>query len=96
MKKIVTSKISPKIQTRKPKLKQPKIIIFGEKWCPFCRNAKLLAEKMTKDYKFVSGKSGVELKKLLKSKNIPKTIPQITVNGKHIGGFTNLELIYLK
>ena len=81
---------------KKSKLKQPKIIIYGEKWCPFCRNAKSLAKKMTKDYKFVSGKSGVELKKLLKSKNIPKTIPQIVVDGKHIGGFTHLQTLFMK
>ena len=98
MKRIVKSKL-PKVQTRKiskPKLKQPIITIYGEKWCPFCRNANTLARKMTKNYKFVSGKSGDELKKLLKSKNIPKTIPQVVVNGKHIGGFSNLESVFMK
>ena len=94
MKRIVKSKKIPKVQTHK--ISKPKITIYGEQWCPFCRNAKTLARKMTKNYKFISGKSGEELKKLLKSKNIPKTIPQIVVNGKHIGGFTNLESVFMK
>ena len=76
--------------------KQSTIIIYGEKWCPFCRNAKSLAKKMTKQFKFIRGKSGLELKMLLKSQNIPKTIPQIVVDGKHIGGFTNLQSLYMK
>lgn len=76
--------------------KQHKIIIYGENWCPFCRNSKSLAKKMTKDLKFISGKSGLNLKKLLKSRIVPKTIPQIVVNGKHIGGFTNLQSLFLK
>ena len=81
---------------RKITKKQRKIVIYGENWCPFCKNAKTLAKKMTKDFKFISGKSGLELKKLLKSRTIPKTIPQIVVNGKHIGGFSNLQSLYLK
>ena len=74
---------------------KPKIIIYGEKWCPFCRNAKTLARKMTSDFEFVSGKSGPELKKLIKSRSIPKTIPQVVVNGKHIGGFDKLKSLYV-
>ena len=78
------------------KISTPKIIIYGENWCPFCKNAKSLAKKMTKNYKFIPGKSGIELKKLIKSRNIPKTIPQITVDGKHIGGFSNLQKMFMK
>ena len=81
-----------KIKKRIPK--QRKIVIYGENWCPFCKNAKSLAKKMTKDYKFVSGKSGLELKKLLKLSRVPKTIPLVVVDGKHIGGFSNLQSIY--
>jgi len=85
------------MQTKsKPKDKKHKIIIYGEKWCPFCKNAKTLAKKITKDFKFVAGKSGIEIKKLIKTKTVPKTIPQIVVNGKHIGGFSNLQSLFMK
>ena len=76
--------------------KQQTIIIYGEKWCPFCTNAKSIAKKMTKKFKFISGKSSLELKRILKLRKIPETIPQIVVDGKHIGGFTNLQKQFLK
>lgn len=97
-KKDLTNKkqILSKIKSKKITKPKHKIIIYGENWCPFCRNAKLLAKKITTNYKFVSGKSGLTLKKLLKSRNIPKTIPQIVVDGKHIGGFSNLQTVFMK
>jgi len=96
MKSIVKTKKEILSKVKYRKISKPKIIIYGETWCPFCRNSKTLAKKMTKNFKFVSGKSGLKLKKLLKSRNIPRTIPQIVVDGKHIGGFTNLQSIYTK
>ena len=75
-------------------MKQHNIVIYGEKWCPFCLNAKKIAKNMTKHYKFITGKSGLQLKKILKSQKIPKTIPQIIIDGKHIGGFTELKSFY--
>ena len=79
---------------KKTKVKQKKIIIYGENWCPYCKNAKKIAKKITKNYKFISGKSGLELKRLLKLKNVPRTIPLITVDGRYIGGFSNLQAMY--
>ena len=73
------------------KIKQKKITVYGETWCPYCKNAKTLAKTITKDVKFISGKSGIQLKKLLKLKKIPKTIPLVVVDGKYIGGFSNLQ-----
>ena len=93
VKKVIKKKIIKK-KTIKKKVIKPKIIIYGEKWCPFCRNAKELSTKVTKSVKFISGKSGTQLRKILKLTNVPRTIPQIVVNGKHIGGFSNLQKIY--
>ena len=76
------------------KVKQ--ITIYGENWCPYCRNAKELAKRISKKVSFVSGKSGEELKKKLKLKKIKQTIPQIVVDGKHIGGFNKLLTKYNK
>lgn len=82
--------MTPKTKSKQRK-KQHKIEIYGENWCPFCRNAKILAKRITKKNKFISGKSGLELKKLLKLKNVPRTIPLVVVDGKYIGGFSNLK-----
>ena len=98
MKKVAKSKkqILSKVVSKKITKPKHKIIIYGENWCPFCRNAKILAKKISYKYKFVSGKSGLTLQKLLKSRKIPATIPQVVVDGKHIGGFSNLESFSMK
>lgn len=74
-----------------------KIVIYGEKWCPFCKAAKRDAKKkLSKSVKLITGLSGAEMKKKLKLKRIPKTIPQIQVDGKYIGGYSNLVNIIKK
>jgi len=70
------------------------IIIYGEKWCVFSKIAKKLASKIAVKVKFVTGLTGLKLKKLLKLRAEPKTIPQIVVDGKYIGGYTGLHSKY--
>lgn len=76
------------------KSKNVKIVIYGETWCPFCTRAKSIAKRITNDFKFISGKTGTELKRILKLKTSPKTIPIVVVNGKYIGGFSELQSLY--
>ena len=83
-----------KIKKTTPKPKPTVITIYGEKWCPFCREAKVIANAVTKRVQFVQGLSSEEIKKRAKLRSTPTTIPQIVVNGKHIGGFSNLKRLF--
>jgi glutaredoxin len=79
-------------------LKYPTIKIYGETWCPYCKLSKILAKKINPKFDpkkdFISGKTSVQLKKLLKLKSTPKTIPLILVNKKYIGGYSNLQNLF--
>jgi glutaredoxin 3 len=78
-------------------MKRPKqITIYGEHWCPYCRQAKQLAKKLKIKTKFISGKSGDYIKNELKLKKTPTTIPQISIDGKYIGGFSKLSTMFNK
>ena len=89
--------ITKKKTVVKKKIKKlPSIIIYGENWCPFCSNAKKLAKSLSSNVSFISGKSGEYIKNKYKLKTIPRTIPQIIVNKKHIGGYNALSKKYVR
>ena len=65
--------------------------IYTTKVCPYCVRAKNLLN--AKDVDFVehdlTGKDD-EREALLKRSNGMRTVPQIFINGQHIGGYDNL------
>jgi glutaredoxin 1 len=73
-------------------------VIFGRDGCPFCVRAKDVAEKIKSqhhdfDYRYVDIiKEGISKADLEKSAGKPcPTVPQIFIDQKHIGGFTEFE-----
>jgi len=74
------------------KHKKAKIItIYGSNSCLFCREAKKLARRMCNTVRFIEGLNAQEMKKVMNLNKAPTTIPQILVDGKHIGGYSDLE-----
>lgn len=95
-KKVIKKRKVAKKQTKKPKKKiikkkkhQSALIISAE-WCPYCQKAKMLLSK--KKIKFLNvdiekNNIGSEDINMLTGKT---SIPQIYLNGKYIGGYTDL------
>ena len=84
----------PKKQ-QKHKMNDEEIIIYTWSTCPYCINAKRLLRENNMKY---TEKEVVQNKKYLqemKKKTGETSVPQIFINGKHIGGFTELQE-YLK
>ncbi len=73
------------------------IEIYTIPTCPFCKKAKALLEDNYLEYKEydISHDEEKEREELGKKFNISGyvTVPQITINGKYIGGYTNLKEI---
>lgn len=64
-----------------------KVKILGTEECPFCTKAKLLCDLKGIEYEF-------ELKTVNDIKALGyRTVPQIWVNGEHVGGFTDFEKV---
>jgi len=73
-------------------------VIFGRPGCPYCVRARELAEKLTHDrddfsYRYVDIQAeGITKEDLSKSVGKPvETVPQIFIDEKPIGGYTDLE-----
>lgn len=76
------------------------VVIFGRPGCPYCVRAKELAEKVKNnaenfDYRYVDiYAEGISKEDLSKSVGKPvETVPQIFIDEKPIGGFTDFAPI---
>ena len=67
------------------------LIIYGWNWCPWCQKAKKLAKMKGISFKFI------DIEKNPNQAYFPHTgkkitsAPQIYMNGKFIGGYSDLE-----
>ncbi len=73
-----------------------RITIYSTGTCPICDKAKLLFKKWNLDYK----ESRVDLeqsalKEMLSITNHARTVPQIVIDDKWIGGFTELTELHM-
>jgi glutaredoxin 1 len=67
------------------------IEIYGKPMCPFCDKAKQLCENRKFDYTYKSLGTDFQVNELLEMFPGAKTVPQIKINGKAIGGWTEFE-----
>lgn len=70
-----------------------KIVIYGRLSCPYCVKAKELCETKVLDFEYIDYvAAGLGKEDLEKITGKPvSTVPQILVDGKAIGGFTELK-----
>lgn len=74
------------------------VVMFALEWCEFCWSARNLLAAMDIEYKSVdldsvayqAGEVGNRIREVLAEQTGSPTIPQIYVNGNHIGGCTEL------
>ncbi|KAI0673579.1 glutaredoxin [Trametes maxima] len=68
-----------------------KIAIFSKSYCPYCRRAKTLLQSkypdvQTKIYELDEIEDGSEIQNYLYEKTGQRTVPNIFINQKHVGG----------
>lgn len=76
-----------------------KIIIFGKDTCSFCIKSKTLLDKNNIEYKYIlmdEVSTYYQTNYLNKVPNTYKTVPQIFIDNKFIGGYSDLEPIINK
>jgi glutaredoxin 3 len=72
----------------------PKIEIYSATYCPYCVRAKdLLNNKGVSYNEFLVDVETKKRDEMLSRSNGRKTVPQIFINDKHIGGFDDLKAI---
>jgi glutaredoxin 3 len=69
----------------------PQVTIYSGPFCPYCVKAKALFEKKNITYEDINVKEdSAKLSEMLERSGGRKTIPQIFINGHHIGGCDDL------
>lgn len=64
--------------------------IYSKKDCPWCEKAKKLFDNLSIDYKEFVLNEDYTKQELQEKVPGAKTVPQIFINNKHIGGFSEL------
>ena len=69
----------------------PHVIVYSGPFCPYCTKAKALLDKKNVTYEDFNVKEDADkLQEMLEKSGGRKTIPQIFINGRHIGGCDDL------
>ena len=67
------------------------VIIYGKLMCPYCTLAKEFFHKHEIQYvEYLVDQNSEKLEEMLSKSNGRRTVPQIFINGKHIGGYDDL------
>ena len=75
-------------------IEQHSVVIYSKTWCPFCKQAKDLLSKVTRDLKVIEldvVPMGDQLHDVLKVMTGQTSVPVIYVGGNFIGGFSDAE-----
>jgi glutaredoxin 3 len=74
-----------------------KVEIYSKPQCPYCVKAKNLADLESLDYDYYMLDVDFTREQLFEKFPTARTFPQITIDGKSIGGYTEFEShIYVK
>ncbi|EDO36222.1 predicted protein [Nematostella vectensis] len=72
-----------------------KVMMFSKTYCPFCTKAKKALQKAgLQDFHVIeieNRSDGGEIQDYLNKRNRSRTVPQVHINGKFIGGGTETE-----
>lgn len=62
------------------------VVMYTKNWCPYCVKAKLLLKKKGVDFTEINvEKDAAMFQKMLEGSGHRRTVPQIFVDGKHLG-----------
>lgn len=76
-------------------VQMPEILIYTKDYCPFCHKAKDLLEDLDQDYKEIDLLANPQKRSEMVSMAGGKTtVPQIFINGQHIGGCDELHAMH--
>ncbi|KAJ3021596.1 Glutaredoxin-1 [Thoreauomyces humboldtii] len=75
-------------------IKGNKVAVFSKSYCPYCKKAKALLASLNiafEAYELDQISEGADMQAYLKEKSGQNTVPNIFVNGQHLGGSDDLH-----
>ncbi len=69
----------------------PEVIVYGTSSCPYCIRARMMLDKKGVNYEYIGLDQTPERRSEMESKANGRTsVPQIFIDGRHIGGFDDM------
>lgn len=69
------------------------VVIYVTTYCPYCVRAKALLQKKSVEFREVNIEERPDLRDWIARKSGQRTVPQIFVNGRALGGFTDIAAL---
>lgn len=69
------------------------VFVYTTAWCPYCSSAKALLSKKAIPFTEVDVEGRDELRAWLVKRSGQRTVPQIFVNGRPLGGFSDIQAL---
>ena len=76
-----------------PLVSVAEVVVFVTDYCPYCTRAKALLNKKNVAYREVNVEQRPELRAFISRASGQRTVPQIFVNGRPLGGYTDIAAL---
>lgn len=73
-----------------------KVTLYSTAICPYCIHAKELLDSLQIPYEEIRVDVDTDLRKKMEQRSGRRTVPQIFIDDKHVGGFDDLKALYEK
>uniref|UniRef100_A0A0A9XNM0 Glutaredoxin-2, mitochondrial n=3 Tax=Lygus hesperus TaxID=30085 RepID=A0A0A9XNM0_LYGHE len=87
----------PTAQFVKDSIAQDTVVIFSKSYCPYCKMAKEVFDKVKTSFKAIeldSRDDGDEIQSVLGQITGAKTVPRVFIKGEFVGGGTDVKALY--
>jgi glutaredoxin 3 len=71
-------------------MNQPAITVYVTDWCPYCRRAKDLLTRKGVEFNEINVDDEPKLREEMMARSSRRTVPQIFIGEKHVGGCDDL------
>jgi glutaredoxin 3 len=72
---------------------QPKVVMYRTPYCPYCSMAARLLDELQVEYEEIDVTGDHERRRWLVAASGQRTVPQVFINGRSVGGFDDLSAL---
>ena len=72
------------------------VIVYSTEYCPYCVHAKQLLDSLKVPYQEIRVDNDSQLREQMIQISGRRTVPQIFIGGRHVGGFDDLKALHEK
>ena len=71
-------------------MSQPDVVVYFTGWCPYCQRARSLLSKKGVEFRELDVDDDPQLREEMMARSGRRTVPQIFIGEKHVGGCDDL------